>query len=118
MYYMFLSLFPLLLLGSSDFITPSEYAAQFYKNPRGIGCQLCHGDDGKGKLIATYKHKNKKRSFSAPPINNIKFSDFFKDLNSRKDGMPRYYLTYDEIDALYLYLHPEHKTEENNAHSN
>lgn len=117
MYYLFLLLLPFLLFGRSDFITPAEYATQFYKNPRGIGCQLCHGDDGKGKLIANYKHKDKKRSFSAPRIDTITFSDFFKDLNSRKDGMPRYYLTHDEIEALYLYLHPNYQNKKKkNAH--
>jgi len=107
MRYTLLLLFPLLLLGSSTFITPSEYASQFYKNPRGIGCQLCHGENGEGKLIAKYKHKGKKRSFSAPRIDKVKFPAFFKALNSRKNGMPRYYLTQNEIEALYLYLHPK-----------
>jgi mono/diheme cytochrome c family protein len=105
MHYTLLLLFPFLLLGSSDFITPLEYASQFYKNPRGIGCQLCHGENGEGKLIAKYKHKGKNRSYSAPAIDKIKFPAFFKALNSRKDGMPRYYLTQKEIEALYLYLH-------------
>jgi len=105
MHYILLWLFPLLLLGSSDFITPLEYASQFYKNPRGIGCQLCHGDNGEGKLIARYKHKGKEHSFSAPAINSMTFPIFFKALNSRKNGMPRYYLTQKEIEALYLYLH-------------
>ena len=113
MNYTLLLLFPLFLLGSSDFITPLEYASQFYKNPRGIGCQLCHGENGEGKLIANYKHKGKKHSFSAPSIQNIKFSAFFQALNCRKDGMPRYYLTQGEIEALYLYLHPNYKKKKN-----
>jgi len=31
-----------------------EYASSLYKNPRGIGCQKCHGLKGEGKLIAKY----------------------------------------------------------------
>ncbi len=113
MQYLFLLLFPFVLFGRSDFITPLEYASQFYKNPRGIGCQLCHGEHGEGKLIARYKHKGKQRSFTAPRIDNISLSAFFEALNSRKDGMPRYYLTEKEIAALYLYLHPQYKKRKN-----
>ncbi len=109
MYYLFLLLFPVLVFGNSDFITASEYAAQLYKNPRGIGCQLCHGEHGEGKLIAKYKHKGKQRSFRAPRIDNVAFASFFEALNSRKNGMPRYYLTQEEIEALYLYLHPQYE---------
>jgi hypothetical protein len=113
MHYLLLLLFPLFLLGSSDFITPLEYASQFYKNPRGIGCQLCHGDNGEGKMIARYEHKGKKRSFDAPSIDKIEFPAFFKALNCRKDGMPRYYLTQKEIEALYLFLHRNDKIKNN-----
>ncbi len=111
MRYILFLLLPFLLFASSDFITPMEYASQLYKNPRGIGCQECHGDKGEGKLIATYIHKNKKKSFRGPQINNVPFSEFYKTLNRRTKGMPRYFLTDQEIKALYLYLHP--KKEEN-----
>lgn len=100
---------PLLLLATSSFITPLEYASQLYKNPRGIGCQFCHGNKGKGKLIANYVYKNKKKSFSGPEIDKINFGKFYKALNRRKNGMPRYYLTQKEIEALYLYLHQNSK---------
>jgi len=96
---------PIFLLATSSFITPLEYASQLYKNPRGIGCQLCHGENGEGKLIANYIHKNKKKSFRGPKIDKISFGEFYKALNRRKNGMPRYYLTQKEIEALYLYLH-------------
>ena len=98
-------LLPKLLFATSSFITPLEYASQLYKNPRGIGCQFCHGENGEGKLIANYMHKNKKKSFRGPEIDKINFGEFYKALNRRKDGMPRYYLTQKEIEALYLYLH-------------
>ena len=44
-----LLILPVFLFGGSSFITPLEYASQLYKNPRGIGCHLCHGDNGEGK---------------------------------------------------------------------
>jgi cytochrome c553 len=103
------------LYGQSNFITKQEYAAQLYKNPRGIGCGLCHGEHGEGKVIANYVHKKKKRSFVGPQINNVAFREFYKALTKSKKGMPRYYLTQGEIEALYFYLHQDDMTEENDA---
>jgi len=96
-------------MAETTFITPIEYASQLYKNPRGIGCHRCHGDDGKGRVIATYIHKKKKKQFVAPAINKIQYSKFYNTLNKRNIGMPRYFLTKKEIDALYLYLHQNDK---------
>jgi len=112
---LFLLLLPFTLFGTSTFITPIEYATQLYKNPRGIGCQHCHGKNGEGKLIARYIHKNKPRTFRGPAINNVKFNVFFKSLNTRIKGMPRYYLTNKEIEALYLHLHQNDKKDTKNV---
>ena len=84
---------PFFLTASSSFITDMEYASQLYKNPRGIGCQHCHGDYGEGKLIANYIHKKEKKSFSGPVINKMNFAAFYQALGDRKRGMPRYFLT-------------------------
>jgi len=113
MKYILFLITPLLLLSSSTFITPMEYASQLYKNPRGIGCQKCHGDNGEGRIIANYVHRKKKKSFVGPQINNIAFSEFYRVLNQRKRGMPRYFLTDEEIKALYLYLHKNDKKKKN-----
>ncbi len=102
-----LLLFPILLFSQTTFITPLEYAAQLYKNPRGIGCQHCHGDNGEGKLIATYIHKDKKKEFVGPKLSGLEFRTFYKGLSKRKRGMPRYYLTKKEIQALYLHVNRE-----------
>jgi len=102
-------LLPIMLFSESTFITPLEYASQLYKNPRGIGCQLCHGNNGEGKLIANYIHKDVKKSFRGPEINKLKFKEFYRALSIRKNGMPRYYLTQKEVQALYLYLHRNDK---------
>jgi len=99
----------MLVSATSSFITPLEYASQLYKNPRGIGCQHCHGDNGEGKLIAKYKHKNKQKRFDGPAIDKVSYVEFYKALNRRKNGMPRYFLTQKEIEALYLFLHQNDK---------
>ncbi len=93
------------LFGASSFITDEEYASSFYKNPRGIGCHNCHGENGKGRLVARYKQDNKIKSFRGSDITNIGFKDFYESLDSRVAGMPKYFLTKDEIEALYRYLH-------------
>ncbi|UFS63753.1 cytochrome c [Sulfurimonas sp. HSL-3221] len=96
-----------LLAAEESFITPQEYAAQLYHNPRGIGCNLCHGEHGEGKVIAHYTDKGVRKSFTAPAINVIGFEDFDRALNGRVKGMPRYFLTEEERHTLYRYLHPK-----------
>lgn len=110
MYKYFLTFFiPFYLFAETTFITPMEYASELYKNPRGIGCDKCHGINGEGKVIARYKHKNKQKVFKAPQINNIEYYKFYNTLNKRNKAMPRYFLTTKEIEALYLYLHKNDK---------
>lgn len=111
-----LLLFPLALMAQSSFITQREYASSLYKNPRGIGCDKCHGERGEGKLIARYTvvKKVKKgdkievvkmpKEFRAPPINALDYKTFHKALSKGVRGMPKYYLTEGEIKALYFYL--------------
>ncbi len=95
---------PLFLYAKSSFITPLEYSSSLYKNPRGIGCYHCHGENGEGRVVAQYIHEKKKKSFSGPKINSLSYNQFRRALNSSKNGMPRYYFTTDEIKALYFYL--------------
>ncbi len=93
-----------IIYAKSSFITQMEYSSSLYKNPRGIGCQHCHGEKGEGKTVATYMHNKKEKSFSPPAINDMNFKDFYIALNVRQRGMPRYFLTQNEIKALYFYL--------------
>lgn len=109
MKYKLLLFLSLSLAAESTFISPLEYASQLYKNPRGIGCYHCHGDNGEGKLVARYKHKNKDKEFGGPVINTMNFKEFHKALNRRKVGMPRYFLTKKEVQALFLFLQQEKK---------
>lgn len=113
-YLIYLTL-PSLLVAQTSFITATEYSSQLYKNPRGIGCQYCHGEKGAGKLVANYMEKGEKKSFGGPPINNLEWSVFYFALNKSIDGMPRYYLTQKEIEALYLYLNEEKLRKEQEA---
>ena len=97
------------LFAEATFISPIEYASQLYKNPRGIGCQHCHGDNGEGRIVARYKHKGLDKEFSGPQINEMDFKDFHKALDKRKSGMPRYFLTKKEVQALFLFLNQDLK---------
>jgi hypothetical protein len=92
---------------AESFITKEEYSSGLYHNPRGVGCQLCHGEAGEGKLIARYKDNGEAKVFAGKPINKLTFKEFDEKLNSRILGMPRYYLTDSEIQILFYYLHRE-----------
>ncbi|MDR2789589.1 MAG: cytochrome c [Campylobacteraceae bacterium] len=91
-------------LGADDFIAKRDYAKLLYSNPRGIGCDKCHGEDGMGLVIARVKKKGEIRDFSAPRIDNVTKQAFFKALNSPKDIMPKYSLTNEEMGILFEYI--------------
>lgn len=95
------------LAQAESFITKEEYAGGLYHNPRGVGCHLCHGESGEGKLIARYRDKGIAKTFIGKPIKKLSFREFYDKVNSRIVGMPRYYLTDNEIQTLYYYLHRE-----------
>lgn len=79
-----------------------------YQNPRGIGCNKCHGDDAKGSFIALYKdHKDNIHKVTAPDITNISKEKFYEVLQSTKSNsliMPTYFLTNDELDSIYFFI--------------
>jgi len=75
-----------------------------YQNPRGIGCDKCHGIDGNGKIIAKYKEKGEIKYLKSPKINNLPEEIFFKSFSTSHKIMPKYFLTYQEINTLYQYL--------------
>lgn len=100
-------LFTLNVHGAESFITKEEYAVSLYHNPRGVGCHLCHGEKGEGRHIATYHDKKERKAFTGKPINKIPFSEFYRKVNDKIVGMPRYYLTDTEIQTLYYHLHRE-----------
>ena len=94
----------------ADFITKTEYAKMLYLNPRGIGCDKCHGAKGEGSLISKYKHFDKKANktvddeLRAPKINDIDFESFKAALTKPKGVMPSYFLTDEETTIIYEYI--------------
>jgi len=94
---------------TDSFITEKEYAQHLYENPRGIGCNKCHGKRGEGMVISTYKHKGEKRVLRTQEINTLDYNSFALALQSKKSVMPKYFLTAKEVKALYDYLHTQTK---------
>lgn len=111
----------------NSFITKTEYGQMLYNNPRGIGCNSCHGDDAKGKKIVNFKHKYKNIEYNcslvAPNIKNVDYETFSKKINAKKNihkkfepnqvcekllhygnVMPTYFLVEKEIEAIYHYI--------------
>lgn len=112
----FLILFFCVAIFGADFITKTEYAKMLYLNPRGIGCDKCHGAKGEGSLISKYKHLDKKTNktvddeLRAPKINDIDFESFKAALTKPKGVMPSYFLTDEETTILYEYITNKMKT--------
>jgi len=103
-------IFYLTSLSAKDcFISNDEYAKMLYNNPRGIGCNKCHGERGEGKVISSYISKNQKLSLIGPRINNISKKKFLKALKKGKRLMPEYFLTKQEKAYLFFYLQKQNK---------
>ena len=127
-----LLLLPLLLLAVEDnqsldnpnemihddesFLLDYEYGRMLYNNPRGIACNKCHGKEGRGgQKIAKYYDKDKNpRILKGINITGYTYeelkaslSDQYRDEHNhrlRHKIMPMYYLTNEEIRAIYTYL--------------
>jgi len=111
----------------NSFITKFEYGEMLYNNPRGIGCNTCHGSNAKGKKIVSFDHIYNKKKYKCilrvPNIKNIEYDVFFKKINVKRNPkkkfekeqvcekliyrsniMPTYFLVEEEIDAIYYYI--------------
>ena len=97
-------LFTAVINATESFISNDEYAKMLYKNPRGIGCDLCHGEKGEGKIISSYTLGEKKISLIGPKINDMSMRQFYKALDRANRLMPDYFLTEEEKAYLYYYL--------------
>jgi len=97
-----------LLSNSEDkFISQKEYGQMLYKNPRGIGCHICHGTKGQGIVIVKYKHKNKIKTIRTYDMRKISYKRFKIATNKKSDNksiMPEYFLNEDEIKSIYYFL--------------
>jgi hypothetical protein len=113
---------------NNSFITKNEYGKMLYNNPRGIGCNSCHGNDARGKKMVNFKQETKDKkiyncSLVVPDIKNIDYQTFSAKINSKKNPnlkfekeqvcekliyyanvMPTYFLVEDEIEAIYYYI--------------
>lgn len=91
-----------------SFITKYEYGQMLYENPRGIGCNKCHGDNAQGSLIATYKTaKGEERRIYAPKISDVTWEKFKTVLSAKENKssvMPTYFLTNDELISIHFYI--------------
>ncbi len=92
-----------------DFLTSFEYGRALYKNPRGIGCIECHGDNAEGAIISTIYQNGKPKNIGAPDIRGVNFLKFESALKNPKGLMPSYNLTSSELLALYTFLNPNFK---------
>jgi len=97
-------LFANYICADNGFISNDEYAKMLYKNPRGIGCDKCHGEHGEGKEISSFVSGQNRISLMGPRINNLSMAKFSKALKKGKRLMPEYFLTDEEKAFLYYYL--------------
>ena len=104
MYFLLSSLLPFLLWGGEDFITDFEYGQMLYKNPRGISCATCHGINGEGRDIVSYKKDGEKVTIKGADIRNHTLDEIKDVVDRNHPVMPKYYLTREEVSALYFYI--------------
>lgn len=110
-------LLPLILLSfcsqlssaEEDFISHYEYGQMLYKFPRGVSCVECHGEAGEGKVIVEFRDIHGKKKISGSDIRQKSLPEMIKALNSYHEIMPRYYLTDEEIKAIYDFLQERNK---------
>ena len=113
---------------NNSFITKYEYGKMLYNNPRGIGCNSCHGNDARGRKMVDFKQQLKDKkiyncSLIIPDIKSIDYQTFSIKVNSKKNPnvkfekeqvcekliyyanvMPTYFLVEEEIESIYYYI--------------
>lgn len=100
---LFLSLF--VALHAEDFISEFEYGQMLYQNPRGVSCIPCHGDRGEGAEIARYREPDgTKKVLLGPDIRGKSLQEIAEAVKEGPGVMPRYFLTDEEIRAIYTYI--------------
>jgi hypothetical protein len=99
---------------NAGFITKDEYSKMLYQNPRGIGCDKCHGENGEGMVMSIYIKDGEEKELKAPRINNIGIKRFLASFEKRSNLMPVYFLTQKEKAYLYYYLSTKFDNKENN----
>ncbi|HFS82775.1 MAG TPA: cytochrome c, partial [Epsilonproteobacteria bacterium] len=95
-------LLPLLLVAGEDFISDFEYREMLYRNPRGVSCAACHGEHGEGKDIVSYRDDdNQTITIRGVDIGHKTLAEIEAVVARNHPVMPKYYLTHEEIEAIY-----------------
>ncbi|RLA75458.1 MAG: cytochrome c [Epsilonproteobacteria bacterium] len=103
-------LFSLFLIAGEDFISEFEYGQMLYKNPRGISCAACHAENGEGKEIVSYQDdENQTIIIRGVDIRSHSLVEIEAIVARNHPVMPKYYLTYEEVEAIYFYLQEVNK---------
>jgi len=102
-------LVPFLLYAEESFISDYEYGEMLYNNPRGVSCSQCHGASGEGKVIVAYQDVEGKQTIKGADIRKKTLEEMISSISSYHKVMPRYYLTEDEVEAIYDYLQIKNK---------
>jgi len=115
-----LLLFPFLLIANEDFISHYEYGEMLYSQPRGVSCAACHGESGEGKVIVSFQDRHGQKVLRGPDIRKKPLLSMIRSVSSDHKIMPRYYLTDEEVKAIYDYLQEKNtaylcETEEENS---
>ncbi len=97
------------LYAKESFMSNDEYAQMIYKNPRGIGCDNCHGKYGEEYVITSYEKDGVYKEIVVPRINNVSKERFYKVFEKKSLLMPEYFLTDMEKAYLYYYLIKQNK---------
>lgn len=103
---LFLSHYIVYANDTKEFITQYEYGKALYENPRSIGCNKCHGNNGEGSIISHINQNGKWKPIIAPKITGTSFAKFENALKSGKGLMPKYNLNPSEMVSLYIFLNP------------
>lgn len=91
----------------ADFISKYEYGERLYQEPRGVSCAKCHGTAGEGSVVAKITKDNGNVNLIAPAIRNIPMERIARSLRKGSKVMPVYHLTFEEIEALYIFLNTQ-----------
>jgi len=89
---------------TESFITDYEYGEMLYSNPRGVSCAECHGSAGEGKIISHYQDIHGKQEIKGDDIRKSTLEEMIQSVSFYHKVMPRYYLTNEEVKAIYDYL--------------
>ncbi len=102
---------PLLLGANEDFISHYDYGEMLFNNPRGVSCSQCHGKDGAGTIIVKFRDEEGKQAvIKGSDIRRDTLQSMIKSVNSYHEIMPRYYLTDEEVEAIYDYLQEKNES--------